>query len=575
MRQEPGKVAATGRTLRQEIQALAVIVPTAILALVVLVFIALVSASIARELKADAVKAADETRDLLVDPLYRIDEAQARAIGEALLSSGRIDGIRVDSPVSGVLLDAPPSGASTIEALERLVERDGLHVGTVTLHFSDRRLDETRTLLAGLGAAVILSASLANALALSLILARQIGRTLSGLTAGIAAITRGDYERPVPLTRYPDVNQIVALLNDMAGRIEAKNRELVDANATLETRVAERTSELNDSLSELKRTQHLLVDSEKLSALGHLSAGVAHELNTPLGAIVSALGSIRSYFGNQALEVVRYRAGLAPEAAALFDAALEAGLSGDGGLTGGASARSERKRLRTELAGLGVEDGAELASSLLELGGEAGFARIKDLLGAPDAARVLEAVLQPVNARRMAEVATMAAQKASEVVAALKPYLDDSALPELGPVELAKGFEEALALLSAFALSRIRVSRDFQSVYARGSREDLTRIWYNLIRNAVQAMDYEGELFLSARVEDGMAVARVRDDGPGIPEEIRDRVFDPFFTTKPGGEGLGLGLMVARRIAEGLGGSISFESRPGLTEFTVRLPPWI
>ncbi|MBN1241435.1 MAG: hypothetical protein JXA15_01860 [Spirochaetales bacterium] len=574
MSPDQGKVAAKGRTLRQEVQFLAVAVPTAILALVVLAFIALVSVSIARELKADAANAADETRDLLADPLYRIDDEQARAIGEALLSSGRIDGIRLESPVSGIVLEVEPSGPSTIESLGRRIERDGLAVGSVTLHFSDRRLEETRKLLAGLGVAVILSASLANALALSLILARQIGRTLRGLASGVGAIARGDYERPVPLTRYRDVNQVVALLNDMAGRVEAKNRELIHANATLETRVAERTSELSDSLSELKRTQRLLVDAEKLSALGHLSAGVAHELNTPLGAIVSALGSIRTYFGKQALGLVRYRGELAPEAAALFDAALEAGLSGDADLAAGSAARSGLKRLKAELAKLGVDDGAELAASLHELGGEAALERFKELLGVPGAASVLEAALQPVNAKRMAEVAALAAQKASEVVAALKPYLDDSALPELGPVDVAKGFEEALSLMSEFALSRITVSRDCAAVHARGKREDLMRIWYNLIRNAVQAMAYQGELGLSARVEDGMAVARVRDNGPGIPEEIRDRVFEPFFTTKPGGEGLGLGLMVARRIAEGFGGSVEFESRPGYTEFTVRLPAW-
>jgi len=574
MSPEPGKAAATGRTLRQEIQFLVVAVPTAILALVVLAFIAFVSSSIARELLLDAVKAADETRDLLADPLYRIDDEQARAIGEALLSSGRIDGIRLESPVSGIVLDEPPSGLSTIGALERRIEHDGLAVGSVTLHFSDRRLKETRRLLAGLGVAVILSASLANALALSLILSRQIGRTFRALATGVGAIARGDYERPVPLTRYPDVNQIVALLNDMAGRIEAKNRELVHANATLETRVAERTSELSDSLSELKRTQRLLVESEKLSALGHLSAGVAHELNTPLGAILSALGSIRSFLGAHELELVRYRSALDPRAAALFDSALEAGLTGDADPIEGAAARAELKRLKAELAELGLEDSANLAVLLLDLGERARRMVSAEQLAIPGAAQILEAALQPVNARRMAEVASVAAQKASEVVAALKPYLDEGALPELGPVDIAKGFDEALSLMSEFALSRIRVSRNCPSVYARGKREDLTRIWYNLIRNAVQAMNYQGELRISARVEDGMAVARVSDDGPGIPAEIRDRVFEPFFTTKPGGEGLGLGLMVARRIAEGVGGSVEFESRPGFTEFTVRLPAW-
>jgi signal transduction histidine kinase len=65
---------------------------------------------------------------------------------------------------------------------------------------------------------------------------------------------------------------------------------------------------------------------------------------------------------------------------------------------------------------------------------------------------------------------------------------------------------------------------------------------------------------------------RVVDSGPGIPAAVQHRIFEPFFSTKKHGEGMGLGLDIARRIAEGHGGRITFESRPGRTCFTVTLP---
>ena len=90
--------------------------------------------------------------------------------------------------------------------------------------------------------------------------------------------------------------------------------------------------------------------------------------------------------------------------------------------------------------------------------------------------------------------------------------------------------------------------------------------------NACQAMDYRGRLSVSAMAADGRVVVAVSDTGPGIPEDLKERMFEPFFTTKKPGEGTGLGLDIARRIAERHGGGISFSSVPGRTVFTVTLP---
>ncbi len=100
--------------------------------------------------------------------------------------------------------------------------------------------------------------------------------------------------------------------------------------------------------------------------------------------------------------------------------------------------------------------------------------------------------------------------------------------------------------------------------------ERLRQVLLNLTRNALEAMSGEGVLTLatSAADQDGMAAISVSDTGPGIPDEAP--VFDAFFTTKA--EGTGLGLAIVHRIIQEHGGTIQYESKPGHTCFTLRLP---
>ncbi|MCB0211224.1 MAG: GHKL domain-containing protein, partial [Anaerolineae bacterium] len=94
----------------------------------------------------------------------------------------------------------------------------------------------------------------------------------------------------------------------------------------------------------------------------------------------------------------------------------------------------------------------------------------------------------------------------------------------------------------------------------------------NLIHNAIQAMDNEGELQIDVFQDAGYVVTQITDSGAGIPDEIKDRIFEPFFTTKPAGEGSGLGLDIVRKIVEKHDGTIEVDSRPGRTTFRVLLP---
>ncbi len=103
--------------------------------------------------------------------------------------------------------------------------------------------------------------------------------------------------------------------------------------------------------------------------------------------------------------------------------------------------------------------------------------------------------------------------------------------------------------------------------------DHLAQVVINIALNAAQAMPGGGGLTVSAREMKGMVELRLKDTGPGIPPEARDRIFDPFFTTKPVGQGTGLGLAIVHRLVESYGGSIEVESEPGHgTVFIVSLP---
>jgi signal transduction histidine kinase len=100
----------------------------------------------------------------------------------------------------------------------------------------------------------------------------------------------------------------------------------------------------------------------------------------------------------------------------------------------------------------------------------------------------------------------------------------------------------------------------------------LNQIWTNLIVNAIDAMNGQGNLWIRTSAKPDHILVEIGDDGPGIPPEIQGRIFEPFFTTKPQGEGTGLGLDAVYRIVQKHHGAIRFQSKPGDTCFQVRLP---
>jgi signal transduction histidine kinase len=167
------------------------------------------------------------------------------------------------------------------------------------------------------------------------------------------------------------------------------------------------------------------------------------------------------------------------------------------------------------------------------------------------------------------------AMRIAGLVAAVKGFthMDQAMVAEA--VDLGSGLSDTVKVLGAKAREKnVSVSIDLEAGMpkVRGFACELNQIWGNLVENALDAAPHDSCIDVVARVEGERIVVRIIDNGCGIPEKICQRIFDPFFTTKPQGQGVGLGLDIARRLVRHNDGVIEFESQPGRTEFRVALP---
>jgi PAS domain S-box-containing protein len=369
--------------------------------------------------------------------------------------------------------------------------------------------------------------------------------------------------------------------------LRRQEKDLRALNETLEQRIADRTRELDalnsnllktneelrTTLHTLKETQDTLIQSEKLAALGQLVAGIAHELNTPLGAIASSTGSLMEIIEARLANASRAIAGFPDEVMTWFEARLPQVLEVEPELPLAANPRMLRKAFKARL----IEAGLTLTEEFIDAVIETQLDSDPEILGLSmnhkETAAAVDTLSVLATIRRITQIISIASGKASSVVAALLYHVHREESTEKTSMDLAREIDNILTLYSNQLKEGITLTRNYRySGTIEGDRSRLNQVWLNLIRNALQAMNYHGKLTIGIEALDGQVEVRVTDSGPGIPEHLHQRIFEPFFTTKGKGEGTGLGLDICQSIIASHGGSIDFESRPGKTSFRVRLP---
>jgi signal transduction histidine kinase len=304
--------------------------------------------------------------------------------------------------------------------------------------------------------------------------------------------------------------------------ISGLNRKLKEANEFLEHRVEERTRDLKNAMAQLKEQETLLIQSEKMSSLGQMVAGVAHEVNTPLAYVKASLETVNGRLPKvaQALTAAEKLIGMLHS-----ESVNEAELSAQFAAASQALADAHSGGAFPDVDAL-VKDGLY------------GIAQI------------------------------------SELVTNLKNFsrLDRSKVAEF---DLNEGLASALTIAKN-QLKHRKVNKLLGAIpKVPCAPSQMNQVFLNLLTNAAQATAEQGGVITvrTYQPDPGRVAIEIADNGHGIPQDVLPKIFDPFFTTKEVGKGTGLGLSITYKIVESHGGRIDVNSKVGTgTKFTVTLP---
>jgi len=343
------------------------------------------------------------------------------------------------------------------------------------------------------------------ALVLSTFVAKSVSVPVQDMVRAMRRIEAGNLAERITAISTNEIGMLGRSFNRMVERLEASQTVIQELNTNLERKVRERTQQL-------KLAHERLLHSEKMTSLGELAAGIAHEINNSINAVYNGIIPLRERIEGLQRELYATLSTTAAEGA------------GTGGASAPANELREAFSFMQDLAQV-VESGAERAAGI-----------VTDLkrFGHPgEEQRALFDVHEGLNT-----ALNLLSNKMKNRVSVERDFCEDG------------------------------------QILCSGAQ--LTQVFLNLLDNAQQAMPDAGSILIATRKRATQMIIRIRDTGVGMPAEIRGRIFDPFFTTKKVGVGTGLGLSISYGIIKGHGGSVHVSSPPvGQTcgtEFRITLP---
>ena len=306
-----------------------------------------------------------------------------------------------------------------------------------------------------------------------------------------------------------------------------KSRRNITQLRELAKQLSEQYEELQQVTYELACTQDSLIHTEKLASLGEIAAGVAHEINNPIGFVGSNLETLEKYLAKIKM---------------LFDAYKHLSkLVADESIP-----RSFLLQARQEVVDIEKQQNMEI---------------IMDDFG-------------PLISESRDGV-----QRVAKIVKSLRNFARAGQENEVALYDLNQIVEESLLIMLNEIKYVAAVEKNFEALPEIAcDKGQISQILVNILSNGAQAIKGQtrsglGKINVDTYLENGFAVCRIADNGPGIEAAVLKRIFDPFFTTKPVGSGTGLGLSIAYGLAKKHGGDLTAESEPGKGAiFYLKLP---
>jgi signal transduction histidine kinase len=314
---------------------------------------------------------------------------------------------------------------------------------------------------------------------------------------------------------------------------------------------------------------------DRLASLGKLSAGLAHELNNPATAAKRAAAQLRETLHRiKEASLQLGRRDLTPTQKAEIEKLELSFTKVDRPALDTLTMSDLEDQIDSLLRSHGQNDLWQLAAELARRAVKPGeLESLFENLDSGTARAALVRIAASVDIASLLSEIENSTSRISDLVRAIKEYtyMDQSPIQN---VDVVKGLETTLTILNHKLKRGVTVQRDYQPIplLVNSFGSELNQVWTNLIDNAIDAMNGQGELRVRTSRDNGCVVVEIGDSGPGISPEIQAHIYEPFFTTKPVGQGTGLGLDTVQRIVRKHKGNIQLNSKPGDTRFRVFLP---
>lgn len=269
-----------------------------------------------------------------------------------------------------------------------------------------------------------------------------------------------------------------------------------------------------------------------MSSLGQLIAGIAHEINTPLGAIRSSAGNIFKFLEQSLQQLPALFQSLSVEEAEFFLELINRSLQEKPSF----SAQEDRKVKKLFISQFKSEKlvrHEDLADTIVDMRIYDKIEPFWSLLKRPNSLYILDSAYKISGMQRGMQTIAIAVDRAAKIIFALKEYTGGQPSIEKSLAKIADGIETVLTLYHNQIQNRVNIVLNLPELPPVFCYPDeLNQVWTNIVHNALQAMDYQGTLTIDA-IEAGEQIKiTIADTGKGIPLDIQEKIFEPFFTTK-------------------------------------------